>query len=111
MAEEPRGRRVGENESTFRQVNERVEGLAEGLDLSPEFVCECGRPECDARLAVPLDEYERVRAHGRRFIVAAGHERPEVEKVIDERGVWLVVEKTGAAGEVAEEEDPREADD
>lgn len=94
----------------FRQVNERVEELAEGLDLTPEFVCECGRADCDARLAVPVDEYERIRANGRRFVVAAGHERPEVEKVVDERNGWLVVEKTGEAGEVAEAEDPREGD-
>ncbi|HET8557078.1 MAG TPA: hypothetical protein VFL58_07205, partial [Gaiellaceae bacterium] len=82
MADDPRARRVGENESIFREVNERVEELSADLDLPPEFVCECGRADCDARLSVPLEEYERVRAHGRRFVVAAGHERPEVEKVI-----------------------------
>jgi hypothetical protein len=110
MPDDPRGRRVGENESLFRQVNERVEELAGNLDLPTQFVCECGRAGCDARLSVPLDEYERVRAHGRRFILAAGHERSEVEKVIDERDGWLVVEKTGEAGEAAEQEDPRQAD-
>lgn len=91
----------------LRQVNERVEELADGLDLPPEFVCECGRPDCDARLSVPVEAYERVRAHGRRFVVAIGHERPEVEKVIDQGNGFLVIEKTGEAGEVAEEEDPR----
>lgn len=84
-------------------MNERVEELADGSDLPPEFVCECRRSDCDARLAVPLEEYERVRAHGRRFIVAEGHQRPGVEKVIDERNGWLAVEKTGEAGAVAEE--------
>jgi hypothetical protein len=37
---------------------------------------------------------------------SSGHERPEVEKVIDEREGWLVVEKTGMAGAVADQEDP-----
>lgn len=107
MADDPRGRRVAENQSVFRQVNERVEELADGFDLKPAFVCECGRPDCAARLSVPVEEYERVRAHGRRFVVATGHERPEVEKVIDQGNGFLVVEKTGEAGEVADEEDPR----
>lgn len=107
MSDESRAARVGENESTYREVNERVQELADDFGLPPEFVCECGSAECSERLQVPIDEYERVRAHGRRFIVATGHERPELEKVIDEREGWLVVEKTGEAGAVAEQEDPR----
>lgn len=108
MAEDPRARRVGENESLYREVNERVEELSEELHVPPEFVCECGRTDCSQRLQVPVDEYERVRANGRRFIVARGHERPEVEKVIDERDGWLVVEKIGEAGTAADEDDPRD---
>ena len=102
-----RERRAAENESLFREVNERVEELAERLDVDAEVVCECSRVDCTTRLRVPVDEYERVRAHGRRFVVAAGHEQPAYERVIDERSGWLVVEKVGEAGEVAGEEDPR----
>ena len=108
MGDDPRERRLGENEAAFRQVNERIEDIAEGVRFAPEFVCECGRTDCAERLRVPLNEYENVRKHPRRFIVASGHERPRVEKVIDERQGWLVVEKTGDAGEIAEEEDPRD---
>jgi hypothetical protein len=108
MGDDPRARRTAENESTYRRVNERVEELADELELTPEFVCECGRGECSERLAVPVQEYERVRAHGRRFLVASGHERPEVEKVVDERPGWLVVEKVGEAGAAAAEQDPRD---
>jgi hypothetical protein len=108
MGDDPRERQIGENESTFREVNERIEEIAAGVSFAPEFVCECGRTDCAERLRVPLDEYEAVRKHPRRFIVASGHERPAVEKVIDERQGWLVVEKTGEAGEIASEEDPRD---
>ena len=43
-----RTRRIGLNEAVFREVNERIEGLAaefkvgEGLDL----ICECGDASC-----------------------------------------------------------------
>ena len=107
MPDDLYARRVGENESTYRMVNERVAELVEDAAVPPEFVCECGRHGCAERVPVPLDEYERVRAHPRRFLVARGHERPEVEKVIDERDGFLVVEKTGEAGAAAADEDPR----
>jgi hypothetical protein len=110
MSEDARAHRLAENESTYRRVNERVEELADELELTPEFVCECGRDSCSERLALPVREYERVRAHGRRFLVASGHERPEVEKVIDEWPGWLIVEKIGGAGEAAAEQDPRGGD-
>jgi hypothetical protein len=102
-----RARRVAENEAVFREVNERIDDLAERLDVETEIVCECSRLDCAERLTVPADEYERVRAHGRRFLLAEGHEQPAVERVIDARGGWIVVEKVGEAGDVAEAEDPR----
>jgi hypothetical protein len=98
---------MGANESAFRAVNERIENISERHDLAAEFVCECSDLECAERLSVPLDDYERVRAHGDRFIVTPGHERPDVELVVEEGRGWIVVEKIGEAGEVAEEEDPR----
>jgi hypothetical protein len=51
---------------------------------------------------VSLDVYESVRANPRRFIVKPGHERRELERVVDARDGYLVVEKVGDAGAVAE---------
>jgi hypothetical protein len=48
-----------------------------------------------------------VRASGRGFIVAEGHEQSEFERVMEQGPGWLVVEKTGAAGGEAAEDDPR----
>lgn len=100
---------MGANESAFRAVNERLESISERLDLAPEFVCECSDLRCAERLIVPLEEYERVRAHGDRFLVRPGHERPDVELVVDEGPGWVVVEKVGEAGELAAEADPRDS--
>ncbi len=52
-------------------------------------------------------EYEDVRAHGRRFIVLPGHEVLDVERVVDERDRFNVVEKTGDSATLVEEQDPR----
>ena len=71
------------------------------------FVCECADPSCSAHLTLPLREYEAVRAYPDRFLLVAGHQRPEVERVVEDHGAYLVVAKIGEAGEIAEETDPR----
>jgi hypothetical protein len=105
--------RRGENESFFREVNERLELVAvtqesgnEG-DRSFEIVCECAVEECTLRLRVPLVEYEFVRADPRQFIVAHGHADIHVERIMRSLPAYDVVEKLGEAGELAENRDPR----
>jgi hypothetical protein len=39
-----------------------------------------------------------------------GHQLPEFETVVDERPGYVVVQKRGGAGTVAEQLDPREED-
>jgi hypothetical protein len=103
-------RALAENEARFRAVNERIEELsvANGGGESPiEFVCECGDPDCTEPILLTLSEYEWLRADPSRFAVVPGHESGvEGEVVRDESGL-RVVEKTGVAGEVARETDPR----
>ena len=50
---------------------------------------------------------ERVRADSRRFILIAGHEIPDVEVVVERTDAYVIVEKVGVAGDVAEATDPR----
>jgi len=95
--------RAARNEVVFREVNEQVAGLEQGsAGGSASFLCECAEPACIDRIGVPLDVYEAVRAHPRRFIVRPGHERPELERVVGTQDDFLVVEKVGDAGAVAE---------
>jgi hypothetical protein len=102
--------RAARNESIFRGLNEELEASARGSasDVSG-FVCECANIACTAVLAVPLGEYERVRAHPERFIVAPdeSHVDPRLEEVVARKAEYWVVEKKGAAGAVAEALDPR----
>lgn len=71
------------------------------------FRCECASLGCTDMLALSFREYERIRKHPRRFIVSPGHERLEVEVVVESQPSYLVVQKTGEAGHLAEAADPR----
>jgi len=103
-----RERRVGVNESVFREVNERIEELGEEFDASSlEFVCECSDPACNERVSISLAAYEAVRAHPDRFLLLPGHQQLDVERLVEEHDQYLVVEKHGQAGEIAEDSDPR----
>lgn len=102
-------RRVASNEAVFRQVNESiVSGRWPGDHAAVAFRCECARLGCDLLIDLPIGEYERVRANPRRFIVAVDHQAPEAETVVGAFEGYLVVEKRGKAGRVAEETDPRD---
>jgi hypothetical protein len=106
--------RLGRNEALFREVNERINGLAVEFSTTLfsdeyEYVCECSDPKCIERVTVTLSEYEEIRADGKRFVLAPGHVRRDIEHVVRQADDHVVVEKHGAAGEVAAESDPRAA--
>jgi hypothetical protein len=97
--------RAARNEALFREVNENIARLEErhGATASePVFLCECASAECTQHLPVGLEVYAQVREEPRRFLVVPGHEDPRLEKVVATSAEYLIVEKTGAAGEVAE---------
>jgi len=101
--------RLGANEAVLREVNEAIErGQWPGDQAGTvSFRCECARLGCTRILELTVVAYEDVRAHPRRFVVAVGHEQPEVERVVEQQPGYLVVEKADEAAEVAEATDPR----
>jgi hypothetical protein len=102
--------RAGRNEALFREVNERVEELHHRLESgdTESFVCECPDEACTERLTVPLETYERVRSNPRCFLVVPGHERPQLEQVVERGDGFLIVEKDDpVAGGIAEQTTPR----
>ena len=106
-----REERIGLNEAVFREVNERINDLAEhfGLeDQALDLVCECGDPNCVERISMSRPEYEALRAEPTLFAVHEGHVRPELEDVVDRRPSCLIVRKrAGEPAKVARETDPR----
>jgi hypothetical protein len=86
--------RLATTESIFRNVNERIAESAQRFDADEaEFVCECDDRSCTDRLESSLDDYERVRAKPTHFLVAPGHENEAIEKVVERRRRFQVVEK------------------
>lgn len=96
-------------EALFRDVNERIAESAHRFDApSTQFVCECADPNCTHRLEATLEEYEEVRADGATFMLAPGHEHGDIERVVDKKRGFNVVEKVqGAVRETVRRLNPR----
>ena len=105
-----RERRLAQNETRFRALNERLRagsgtwGPGEGR---LELVCECGDEDCAQSILLSPRDYEAVRGDEAQFVVVPGHERAEVEDVVAERDGWVVVRKRGEAAAIAAATDPR----
>ena len=106
-----REERIALNEVLFRDLNERVEQIVTTLAGEPpdrlEIFCECGSGHCVAKLTLSLADYEDIRAHPERFIAAPGHDTPEVERVIEKRAGYWILEKHEEEASLARELDPR----
>ena len=99
-------RDAGRGQSLFREVNERITDVSAGA--TTEVLCECGTGQCTETIVVVQEEYEAIREVPEHFLVVASHVRPDVERVVDDHGSFVIVEKIGVAGEVARALDPRD---
>jgi hypothetical protein len=105
--------RKGENEAFFRELNERLEQHAvdkRAANGSFEIVCECSLEACTQRLQVTFADYESVRTDETWFILAAGHDDPGIERIVNSTPGYDVVEKVGIAAAAAADCDPRDGD-
>jgi hypothetical protein len=79
--------------SSPRQINRRIHGFS--VDRTSEYVCECGRPACDATmLAIHPSEFADVLTAPGTLLVAPGHELPETRIVRRRRGYLILVRST-----------------
>jgi hypothetical protein len=101
--------RIAENEALFRRVNEQLRRVERplGPERCMQFLCECGDPSCTDFVNMSVHDYEGVRSDARRFFVLKGHEEGWVERVLERRDGYLVVEKMMPTATMAEETDPR----
>src|SRR3954453_22596655 len=93
-----REQRIAEIEVLFRAGNDRMlswpemqERAARGETLV--CFCECGRRRCRKRIRLTAEQYEAVRTDATRFVIAHGHELPDVEDVVEEHEGYVVVQK------------------
>jgi len=105
-----RKERAARNQTLFREVNERLEGLAEAFQHGSEtssFACECADLSCMVMIDLRLSEYEAIRSHPNQFVVLPGHVYPDVEDVVAEHDRYVIVSKLGVGAEIAEKTYPR----
>ena len=106
-----REERIGLNEAVFREVNERIEDLAETFDLnkqSLDLICECGDAGCVERISMRHGEYRELRSDPHQFAVHPGHEYPDVESIVARlKGYDVVRKNRGIPAQIAEQTDPR----
>ena len=86
--------RIALNEALFRDVNENIRKAAlDGRHDDAHFICECGSPGCEERIALPMDAYRSIRKSEMHFFVKPGHEIPKAESVVERHDDYFVVEK------------------
>jgi hypothetical protein len=103
VKDEGREERCAHNELAFRRANESLRPVFEhapGNERYP-FLCECGDRRCSEVVHVTLATYAAVRAHPQRFLILPGHKQLDAERVVETGVGYEVVEKSGAAGEIA----------
>jgi hypothetical protein len=102
--------RAARNESVFRDANERIEARLGELSLSDgrsPFLCECEDPVCTRPVRLTAAQYEAVRKHPDRFIIASAHMVDSAD-VISRHDGFQVIVKRGAEGSAAARLDPRQ---
>jgi hypothetical protein len=100
--------RIAKNEAVFRATNREIANAEqeEGgkTDQLIEVLCECGRKGCKGTISLTAAEYDGVHSQDDRFVVLRGHESVEIERIVEERTGYLVVDKFGAAEDIVEKE-------
>jgi hypothetical protein len=95
---EDRLERITRNEALFRSVNERIEELSHGVgDDRVDFLCECGRNGCEERVRMTGKEYKVVHDEDDRFVLAPGHQTEQLERVVERRDSYWIVDKRDEA--------------
>ncbi len=106
-----RAARLAANEASVRRENEESirpdeEHWVIGSRLL-ELECECANLDCRDRLRLTNRKYAEVRSDALTFLVAPGHEIPDIEEVVQRTNDFLVVRKLGMGKKVAAQTDPR----
>lgn len=96
-----RDERLAANEARFREINEGAEGRRRETNAG-RYVCECADGSCVSWVVLDPVSYERVRSNERHFFVLPGHEKPDIEAVVERNDEFLVVEKPDDVAHIVE---------
>jgi hypothetical protein len=87
--------RQARNQTIFREVNQRLREIAHRpSERVTEYLCECSDVACRDTIKLEATAYEAVRSTPNVFVIIPGHDRLEVERVIEDNNRFMLVEKT-----------------
>jgi hypothetical protein len=105
---DPRLERIAKNEEVYRAANRELEQAereaGSAADGVLEVLCECGREACNGVIRLTMADYDRVHSQEDRFVVLQGHQSEEIERVVADRGDYVIVDKFGVAEDIVEDE-------
>jgi hypothetical protein len=100
---------AAKNEAAFRLANETLEAKAGEFgfgDQPTPYLCECEDETCMDVIRLTREEYETVRAHPKRFVMAPGHQEAD-DRLLEQAAGFAIIEKQGEEGDLVAERDPR----
>jgi hypothetical protein len=84
--------KIAKTQLLFREVNQRIaEITADQGEAVSEFLCECGRPDCNSVVVLSLAKYQDLRARGDLFVSATGHCVEGVDRLVESRDEFDVL--------------------
>ena len=89
-------------------VNEGIRQVAQasiGADLTWEFFCECGAPDCETTVELTLADYTAIHDGGE-VVLASGHQLDRRERTTPGRGRQAARGPRRAAGQARAPERP-----
>jgi hypothetical protein len=91
-----RDTRREQNQKRFRKGNKTLHDAVEDIvpeELRVRFLCECADDDCLGDVNVTLTTWESVAAHPNHYLMIAGHQRSEGERVIGHVGEYEIARK------------------
>jgi ANTAR domain-containing protein len=80
-----------QTEEVYRRVNDAIARQPSANEAS--FLCECSNPYCSDRIDVTADDIELLHSVPGYYVVAPGHDIPDVEDVVRETEQYMIVQK------------------
>jgi hypothetical protein len=76
-----------------QQLADSIRGISPTVldDFELNLYCECGNPECEKCVQVPIGDYVRAHRQPHQFVVLARHYFPQFEQIIARHTTYWVI--------------------
>jgi hypothetical protein len=88
-----RASRTEQRQSFVRRLNQSASVASLGRDSQDiAILCECGRDDCETEVMLSGRAYRNIRRQGSWSVIVDGHELPEIDRVVQRRKAFTIVE-------------------